>query len=384
MPTFNKGVFILTAGALFATSACGGNTVPTASQISAPDARLIVPNDTTSILKKLTKDIEIGSTVDPKNGDKGPRAISLARATFGLLTKGQLVVCNFEDSAGAPGKGTTIEVLNPKAHSKPATFTKSTKLEGCDGDATTAANEVYGTGLVSGVATEFNQDGVLQKSYGSPIQAPFADADAFCGLPYAPENVYVGDSKTGSIVKLSFLPVSRSGTAKMTRVITGFATNKGSGWSVLGPSGLQYNSTRTGSLCNDTLYIVDGVDNTVVAVTPASQLLYKDEIVVQPGGKTFKCTHPTKVCATLVYSGSPLDAPVASALLWNGNLIVANTKGGNELVELTPTGQVLDTKVIDKSTTARIFGLQATGTSDSNTVLYYTDTETNTLQELEQ
>ncbi|MGB7047304.1 MAG: hypothetical protein WBD57_03175, partial [Candidatus Cybelea sp.] len=68
----------------------------------------------------------------------------------------------------------------------------------------------------------------------------------------------------------------------------------------------------------------------------------------------------------------------------NGNLIVANTKGGNKLVELTPKGRVLDTKTIDTDTTGHIFGLLATGTSDSNTVLFYTDTKTNTLQELEQ
>jgi hypothetical protein len=53
-------------------------------------------------------------------------------------------------------------------------------------------------------------------------------------------------------------------------------------------------------------------------------------------------------------------------------------------VELTPAGKILDTKTIDTSATAHIFGLLATGTSDSNTVLFYTDTETNTLQELEQ
>jgi hypothetical protein len=85
-----------------------------------------------------------------------------------------------------------------------------------------------------------------------------------------------------------------------------------------------------------------------------------------------------------VYSGAPLNAPVASALLPNGNLIVANTQGGNTLVELTPAGKILDTKTIDTSTTADVFGLLATGTSDSNTVLFYTDTKTNTLQELEQ
>jgi hypothetical protein len=385
MPTLNNRVLMLTAGALFATSACGGNsTVPTAfaPQVSALGVRSIVPTDSTSILKKLKKDVEIGSTVDPKNGDMGPRAISRARSTFGLKA-GQLLVCNFEDSAGTAGKGTTIEVFNPDPHSKPKTFTQNSKVEGCDGDAVTATNQVYGAGLASGVVPRFSQVGKLEKSYGSPIEVPFADTDAFCGEAYAPEDIYIGDSKTGAVFKLAFIPVSRSGKAKLTRVISGFGVGKGSGWSVLGPSGMQYNNTRTGSLCNDTLYIVDGADNTVVAVSNASQLLEKDEIVVQPGGKKFKCAHPKNTCATLVYSGSPLNAPVASALLPNGNLIVANTKGGNELVELTPAGQVLDTKVIDTSATADIFGLLATGTSDSDTALFYTDTKTNTLQELE-
>ncbi len=385
MPTLNDRVLMLTAAALFATSACGGNaTLPTGatSQVSAPGASGILPNDTTSILKKLTKDVEIGSTVDPKNGDMGPRAISLVRSTFGLK-KGQLVVCNFDDSGGTAGKGTTIEVLDPKPHSKPVTFTQSSEVEGCDGNAVTATNQVYGAGQTGHVVSRFNEAGKLEKTFGSPIQVPFADADAFCGEAYAPEDIYVADSKTGAIFKLAFLPVT-SGNAKVTEVITGFGINKGSGWSALGPSGIQYNSTRTGSLCNDTLYIVDGVDNTVVAVSNASNLLEKDEIVVEPGGKKFKCAHPKATCATLVYSGSPLNAPVAAALLPNGNLIVANTQGGNELVELTPTGKILDTKVIDKNPTADVFGLLATGTSDSDTALFYTDTKTNTLQELEQ
>ncbi len=388
MPTFNNRVLVLIAGTLFATSACGGNTtVPTGvagsmSRVSAPGTGFIVPNDTTSILKKLTKDVEIGSTVDGKNGDMGPRAISLVRSTFGLK-KGQLLVCNFEDSAGTAGKGTTIEVLNPTPHSKPVTFTQSTKVEGCDGSAVTETNTVYGTGMLSGLVAQFDQAGSLKKSFGSHIDVPFADADAFCGLPYAPEDIYASDSKTGSIVKFEFISVS-GGKTTATDVISGFGVNKGSGWSVLGPSGIQYNSQRTGSLCNDTLYIVDGVDNTVVAVSTASNLLQKDEIVVQPGGKKFKCAHPQDTCATLVYSGSPLNAPVASALLPNGNLIVANTKGGNKLVELTPAGKVLATKTIDKSATGHVFGLVASGTSDSDTVLFYTDTKTNTLQELKQ
>lgn len=387
MPT-NIRVLVPIAVMLLATSACGGNAaVPTgavgfAPQVSARGAGSIVPNDSTSILKKLKKDIEIGSTVDVNNGDMGPRAISVVRSSFGLQ-KGQLLVCNFENSAGAAGKGSTIEVLNPKANSKPVTFTQNTKLQGCDGDAVTEANQVYGTGMLAGRVSQFNQDGVLQKSFTNDLQAPFADGDAFCGLPYAPEDIYVSDSKTGAIVKFSFTTVT-GGKTTATQVMTGFAVNKGSGWSILGPSGIQYNSTRIGSLCNDTLYIVDGVDNTVVSVSTASSLLLKNEIVVQPGGKKFKCLQPKKTCATLVYSGAPLNAPVASALLPNGNLIVANTKGGNTLVELTPAGKVLGTKTVDTSSTAHVFGLVATGTSDSDTALFYTDTGTNTLHELVQ
>lgn len=385
MPTFNKRLLILAAGVLFAASACHGNaTIPSTSQLAVPGASLIVPNDNTSILKKLKKNVEIGSTIDPKNGDMGPRAISLARSDFGLK-KGQLLVCNFENSAGTPGKGTTMEVLNPDPHSKPSSFTQSSKVEGCDGDAITAENNtVYGTGLSHASVSIFNEDGQFQKSYGSHIEVPFADADAFCGLAYAPEDIYIADSKTGAIIKLAFIPVSRSGNVKLTEVMTGFAVNKGSGWSILGPSGIQYNGTRTGNLCNDTLYIVDGADNTIVSVSNASNLLEKDEIVVQPGGKTFKCTHRKATCATLVYSGAPLDAPVAAALLPNGNLIVANTKGGNKLVELTPNGKVLDTKIVDSNKGAHIMGLIATGTDDSDTALFYTDTKTNTLQELKQ
>jgi hypothetical protein len=61
------------------------------------------------------------------------------------------------------------------------------------------------------------------------------------------------------------------------------------------------------------------------------------------------------------------------------NLIVANALGSNELIELTPTGQVLDTKVVDKGSSPAIFGLWAIGTDDNNTPLFYADTNSNTV-----
>lgn len=390
MSPFKNHTRLIIASLLFATSACGGTaTVPA----GAADLQLrfskfggVGEIDTTSILKKLTKDVEIGSTIDAKNGDTGPRAISLVPSTFGLK-KGQLLVCNFDDAKGDAGKGSTIEVFNPTPNSKPRRFVQSSKIEGCDGSAVDSSNQVFGTGMTGGVAVEFNQVGQFQATFGSPIEEPLDDVYASCGLAYATAHVYVGDGKTGAVVQLAFLPVSKKITESQT--IEGFAVNKGTGWSALGPSGLEYNPAKThnNQACVDTLYITDGANNTIVAIVNASQLLTKNEIVVEPGGKTFQCKAPKnekfRPCAKLVYSGSPLNAPVAEATLPNGNLIVANTKGGNTLVELTPTGKILDTKTVDSNKAADIFGLLAVGTDDSDTVLYYTDTKTNTLQELE-
>ena len=51
---------------------------------------------------------------------------------------------------------------------------------------------------------------------------------------------------------------------------------------------------------------------------------------------------------------------------------------------MTPKGQVLDTKVVDKSKTPGIYNVAAIGKTDSTTSLFYTDINTNTLHELEQ
>jgi hypothetical protein len=215
----------------------------------------------------------------------------------------------------------------------------------------------------------------LSKTYsGKTVTAPFSDTTADPPQNFSPLYLYAGDTTSGGILSVS---VGFYGNGLATQVAKGFAVSKGS--QGLAPSGLQYDPAT------DTLYIVDGVNNTIVAFSNSSKLLDKDEIIVQPGGKTFTCTYPKTTCASLVYNGPPLDAPMASALLPNGNLIVANTQGtANTLVELTPKGQVLDTKVVDQSSTQGVFGLVARGTSDSNTVLFFTDTNSNNVQELEQ
>jgi hypothetical protein len=371
------------AAILLATSACSAHAIPSnngsnpALRISSDLASDSRPADTTSILKKLTKDVIIGSTVDSSNGDEGPRAVSIVPKSYGVLIKGQLVVCNFEDSSGNAGEGTTIELLDPKPNSKPIRFIQNAVIKGCDGTAINPQDgTVYGTGLTSAKIAEISKKGAVEKTYsGKDVTAPFSDIATRPAQNFSPIYVFVGTTTSGGILRIS---TGFYGNGLATQVAKGFGVSSGS-QGVLAASGFQYD------VAADTLYIVDGVTNTIVAFSNASKLLDKDEIIVEPGGKTFKCTYPKTTCATLVSSGSPLNAPMASALLPNGNLIVANTQGtANTLVELTPQGQVLDTKVVDSSSTQGIFGLVAHGTNDSNTVLYFTDTNSNNVQELEQ
>src|SRR5580658_8931736 len=48
-----------------------------------------------SIMKHLTSQVVIGSTVDPVNGSQNPYGLTVAPSTNGKLTAGDLVICNF-------------------------------------------------------------------------------------------------------------------------------------------------------------------------------------------------------------------------------------------------------------------------------------------------
>jgi hypothetical protein len=357
------------------------SSAPQAGGAPAVDAgHAVVPADTTSILKKLTKNVIIGSTVDPSNGDMGPRAVTVVpQPGNGVLKGGQLVVCNFENKAGTQGDGTTLEVLDAKTGSTPTRFYQGSAIEGCDGSAISPGDAVYAPGLTSGKVAELavpygKSNYKLIKSYGSPIASPLGDGIELASHMYSADYVFVGDSKSGTLDIFSANDYGHP----LLQAVSGFAVSQGSPGTRLGPSGMQYVSK------GDTVYVVDGVTNTIIAVTSVGKLLEKNEIVVKSGGKTFDCKHKADTCAHLVLAGAPLDAPLASALLPNGNLVVANTQGtANTLVELTPAGKVLDTKVVDTSGKQGVFGLAAAGTSDANTVLYFTDTNDNDVHELE-
>ena len=144
----NSRALVVLAIASMAMTACGGagmTSIPASQPLMGNAQHLldsggVMPADSTSILKKLKKDVTIGSTVDPKNGDKGPRAISVVMGNDGNLKKNQILVCNFEDSKGNAGQGSTIEQFSPTPNSKQTTFVQSSKIAGCDGTAITSGD----------------------------------------------------------------------------------------------------------------------------------------------------------------------------------------------------------------------------------------------------
>ena len=178
------------------------------STFSTSDSSIRDNVDTTSVLKKLTKDVVIGSTVDLKNGDQGPRGASVVASGYGGLKKGQIIDCNFEDKTGAAAKGTTAEKLGPSP-GNPAALVTSAKILGCAGDSVSPSNDdtyvaAYGAGHIGAI----KPSGKIGKSWGKPLVNPISVVDGACTAgaskcSYSAEYVYASDATIGGVIAFS-------------------------------------------------------------------------------------------------------------------------------------------------------------------------------------
>jgi hypothetical protein len=365
---------LVTAIAALAAAGCShgaGSMLPTQSvDASAAAQQAALPDKDVSILKMLTKQVVIGSTIDPKFGQLNPYGLTVAPITSGKYTKGDLVVCNFNDNKNVQGTGFTVVALHPKPGSKPVLISSSKTLVGCDALALGPFDDIWAAAFTANdnpviSASNSLEDNLKGKPYDRPWGQIFAQPKS--GTPA----FYEGNAGDGTLVRIDALTF----TAKV--IATGFAVNHGKPGSIFAPGGLAYNPT------GDILYVVDGTNNTVVAISDVTKMPAHG-LTVEPGGKTFKGKFASH--AHLVFAGAPLDGPISSALLFNGNLVVGNTSnpsGENIMVELSPAGKVLDTLNVDKGAAGAIFGMVATGTTAADTKLYFNDDNDNNLQVLE-
>ncbi len=344
------------------------------------------PTQTTisgAILPTLATLSTIGSTLDPTEKGGNPYGLTVATATSGPITMGDLVICNFNDGAtNTQGLGTTVVGLHPKAGATPYRIAQSNQLLGCSAVTSLADGSI--------VAAAGQANAVVLISPSGALSTPFA-ADTFAepwsvieATRAGTEVVYVSNAQTGTIDRIT---IAAGAQTAFTEIASGFSTNQGVPGSISAPAGLTYDAS------SDTLYVVDTNANRVVGLDNVSAI-GTDGVVV--AGTSF--TGPSASSAKVIVAGSPLNGPISAALLVNGDLVVGNTldpTGTNLLVEISPASGVVATMNVDKGAAGALFGIVAVpktittmgayGTTSTLTdIIYFNDDNDNTVKLLSQ
>jgi hypothetical protein len=331
-----------------------------------------------AVLPTLATTATIGSTLDPTEHGGNPYGLTVATTTAGLVTAGDLIVCNFNDGASnTEGMGTTVIGLHPTAGAMPYRIAQSAELLGCSALTSLPDGSIVATSSQAQVT-------VLVAPSGT-ISTPFS-ADQFAepwGTAYATHAgsafVYVSNAMTGAIDRIA---LNGDAQTSLTEIASGFSANLGAPGSISAPAGLTYDASI------DTLYVVDTNANRVVALANVSAI-GADGVVVS--GANF--SGASAASAKVIASGAPLNGPISGALLVNGDLVVGNTldaNGTNLLIEISPLSGVVATKNVDTGTGGAIFGIVAVpktittmgGYNTMNTqtnVIYFNDDNSNTV-----
>ena len=312
----------------------------------------------------------IGSTVDPMNGDSNPYGLAVVPVTSGLLTQGDLLVCNFNDDGGVQGNGTTIEMLSPTPGSSPTRFVQDPNLKGCAALALSAQSDPWATGNTANLAPFYDTSGTLISSAlrRRPGTVPGARLSVRDLGPFGSASFFVSNLGDGSLVRIDIA----DGGFNFDTIATGFSVNGGAPGNILAPAGLTYDAT------SDTLFVVDSNQNRVVSLASVSSIPANGVQVQSDGG----FTGPSALSASVLYSGPPLNAPLSAAELFNGDLVVGNT-ADNNLIEISRSGNVtVGTQNLDTGPTGALFGIAATGTSQDTMKIYFNDDNDNTVKVL--
>jgi hypothetical protein len=331
---------------------------------------------------------EIGSTIDPVEMGGNPYGLAIAPATTGLITAGDLVVCNFNDGAtNTQGLGTTIVGLHPTAGATPYRIAQSSQLQGCN------ALAMLPDDSISAAAFDANQSALVTAA--GVVNTPFS-ADTFdhpWGEAYVPANgqnpaaLYVSNLD-GSIDRIT---LNGDAQTAFTQIATGFC-GSGAPGGVFAPSGLTYDASI------DTLYIVDTSSNSVVAFAAVSSIGSAGVVVngqcqsvmtAPTPEPTF--SGPSATSARVIATGGSLFTPLSAALLSNGDLIVgdADIDIGSQMPNLVfeispvlPGGFVGQPVQLDTGAPGALFGIVATVDAQGNQIVYFNDDNTNAVMKI--
>src|SRR3984957_2389286 len=337
----------------------------------------------------------VGSTIDPTNGDLNPYGLVVAPATAGLITKGDLVVCNFNDGAtNTQGKGTTIVGLHPAAGSKPYRIAQSADLLGCNALTMLPDDSIAAAAWGSNLNPLVSASGAVGTPFADTFASPWGEAFV-AATATQPAAIYVsnapgGATNAGGTIDRISLDVDAQ--TSFTEIVTGICSGGAPG-AIFGPAGLTYDPA------SDTLYVVATSSASVIAITGVSSIP-KDGVVVN--GQCTAATTPTPVptfsgpsmaAAKVIAHGAPFNTPLSAALLKNGDLVVGNADIGltaatattNLLIEVSPVvpgGFVGQQLQVDTGTPGALFGIAATVDASGNQIIYFNDDNNNAVMQL--
>lgn len=415
----NRSVILLAALSL---AACGGGGGGGSSNMSAPPPPI---GQSIADLKTIQ---QLVSTVAP-NGDGNPYGLATPPAgytTAGVLQPGDILISNFSDSTGTPvgktimryvpssgqislfytnkvGSGPVALAVGPTGFTWIANYQLG-YVNLNDGASTGDGNEIIvapdGSDLVG-------TTGIIDNNSGAtfdPSQATFAGPwGEVLAQPAGSAATYFFTSEvnTGWVQRQEIAtPLSATHLVTIGQLPVGNNV-----FDPTGPQGMAYDAQR------DILYVASTANNTIVAFPGASTALASFN-----GG-------------VVVFSGMPLNAPVGLTLNpTNGDLIAVNQLDNN-MIEIAPNpsttatggggsggyspmiastqtatsvqmaastattfnGKLIATKMLDQTavdaqagTGSALFGVLAVKDANNNLLVYYTNSNTNTLNVLRQ
>ncbi len=333
-----------------------------------------------SFIGQFNKINTVASTV-PSNGDLNPYGVAVVRRTVGDLTRGDILVSNFNNSANLQGTGTTIVEIAPDGNMHVFAQLNAMNLPGtCPGGIglTTALVALdRGWVVVGSLPTTDGSAATAQAgclivldSHGNPVQV-LADND-FLNGPWDmtardegdKAQLYVSTVLNGTVaangnvvhqgrvvrVDLTLPAQGMPRVKSLTMIGSGFAERTDPDALVIGPTGLALGN-------DDTLYVADTLDNRIAAISKA-----RTRGNSEGRGRT-------------VSMKGALNNPLGLALAPNGDLVAANAGDGN-LVEVTPRGAQVAVKLVESAGGGSLFGLAI---EPNGTGVYFVDDATNAL-----
>jgi hypothetical protein len=332
---------------------------------------------------------KVASTV-PSNGDVNPYGVAVVPRSTGALVSGHILVSNFNNSNNQQGTGTTIVDISPNGTLKVFAQISASGLPGsCPGGiGLTTALVVLRSGwvIVGNLPTSDGSSATAQagcllvlNNQGKVVETFSGSRDgADINGPWDMTALDVGDFAELFVTNVLNGTVARNGTVvnegTVVRIVITSPDDKDDGnkpselfRTVIGsgfgqktdPDALVIGPTGVGLANSGTLYVADTVANRIAAIPNA----------------VFRLS--SAGTGNTVSQNGALNGPLGLAIAPNGNILTVNASDGN-LVETTPSGNQVNTKMIDTSGAGAgtLFGLAV---KPGGKGIYFVDDGDNTL-----